>query len=208
MPLGDSITLGVNGGYRKALRERLIALGCDVDLVGSQSDTHSADREHEGHSGFSIARIAEGVDGWLGAFRPDYVLLMVGTNDVAWWCTRPVQEIADEHARLVDRILARRPEAWLIVGSIPPLGSKTVGPGDVDRALLGRELSAAIRTRVEERQRHGKRIRFADVASVLDADDLSDGVHPVEAAHAEVANVWFEALGPVISCAHPATCAD
>src|SRR5687768_3655654 len=33
MPLGDSITLGVNGGYRNDLYTRLVADGYDVDLV-------------------------------------------------------------------------------------------------------------------------------------------------------------------------------
>ncbi len=97
MPLGDSITLGVNGGYRNGLWNRLSAAGYSVDFVGSQSDpyTKAPDRDHEGHPGFTLGNIASSADGWLSSAKPTHVLLMAGTNDVAWWCAQTASQVAD-----------------------------------------------------------------------------------------------------------------
>src|SRR6188768_1511169 len=63
MPLGDSITQGVNDtlppggypGYRAPLWNQLVLDGFNVDLVGSLADgPASIDRNHEGHGGFRI----------------------------------------------------------------------------------------------------------------------------------------------------------
>ena len=65
MPLGDSITLGVNGGYRNGLWDRLAAAGKTIDYVGSQFDQYAKtpDKDHEGHPGFTIGNIAASTDG-------------------------------------------------------------------------------------------------------------------------------------------------
>src|SRR5688572_119733 len=57
MPLGDSITVGVSGGYRNDLYTSLTGTGLAVDMVGTQYDigTEVADKDHEGHSGYPIA---------------------------------------------------------------------------------------------------------------------------------------------------------
>ncbi len=208
MPLGDSITLGVNGGYRNNLYTGLADAGCGVNYVGSQVDPYAVciDKNHEGHPGFTIGDIATHVDGWLASAQPDYVLLMVGTNDVAWWSADTGAQIADRHAQLVDRIFADRPGVWIIVASIPPLASNVIAPNSVDRAQLGRDLNAAIKTRVDARIAAGKRIRFADVYASLVVADLYDGVHPTQVAHAKVAEVWRKALLPITVCVPNLVC--
>jgi lysophospholipase L1-like esterase len=210
MPLGDSITLGVNGGYRNTLRTSLTANSCGVNFVGSQFDQYAvtSDKEHEGHSGFTIGNIASQVDGWLAGYTPDYILLMIGTNDVAWWTAESGSQIADRYAALVDQILAKRPNAWVIAASIPPMTSKTIAPNNIDRAQLARDLNAGIKSRMASRQAAGKRVRFADVHAVLQLSDLYDGVHPSQAAHAKVATAFLGALSPVTACTAPTTCGN
>src|SRR5688572_29534213 len=53
-PLGDSITEGVEGGYRNQLYRLLRAENIDVDYVGTLHDdsTKIGDKQHEGHPGF------------------------------------------------------------------------------------------------------------------------------------------------------------
>lgn len=208
MPLGDSITLGVNGGYRNTLHTSLTAQGCGVNFVGSQFDQYAVvgDKDHEGHPGFTISDISAQVDGWLGGYTPDYVLLMIGTNDIAWWTAETGAQIADRHAALVDKVLAKRPNAMVIVASVPPIASSLIAPNNVDRAQLGRDLNAGIQSRMATRQAAGKKVRFADVYSKLSLGDLYDGVHPTQAAHAKVSAAMFEALSPTVSCSAPTTC--
>jgi lysophospholipase L1-like esterase len=202
MALGDSITEGVNGGYRNRLYEGLTEAGCGINYVGSRYDPYAVcvDKDQEGHPGFTIGDIEDRVEGWLAGYQPDYVLLMIGTNDIAWWTAQSAAEIADHHARLVDKIRAARPNAWVIVGSIPPIVSKTIAPNGVDRAQLGRDLNAEIKTRIEARIAAGQQVRFADVYSALELSDLYDGVHPTQAAHAKVAEAWLKAMLPVTAC--------
>lgn len=200
MPLGDSITLGVNGGYRNGLWNRLTAAGRSFDFVGSQFDqyTHVPAKNHEGHPGFSIGDISANVDGWLQSAAPTHVLLMIGTNDVAWWCVRSADEVADDNAALVDKILADLPAAWVVVGSIPPLTSEPIPPNNVDRAQLGVAYNAALQSRMQARVASGQHVRFADVYGSLTVADLYDGVHPTEAAADKVAQVWYSALTPIL----------
>jgi lysophospholipase L1-like esterase len=200
MPLGDSITLGVNGGYRNGLWSRLSAAGHSVDFVGSQSDpyTKAPDRDHEGHPGFTLGNIASSADGWLSSAKPTHVLLMAGTNDVAWWCAQTASQVADQSGALIDQILQDLPGAWVIVATIPPLSSGVIQPNNVDRAKLASDYDAELRKRVQVRIDAGKPVRLADVGKALTVGDLYDGVHPTEAAADKAAQVWFDALKPVM----------
>lgn len=200
MPLGDSITLGVNGGYRNQLYTALQKKNCGVSFVGSLSDknTRVADKNHEGHPGLTIGDMATEVKGWLGKYSPDIILLMIGTNDVAWWTTQNGAQIGARHDALIDRIQAARPDAWILVASIPPESSSIIQPNKVDRATLTQQLNSAIRSNVLARQAAGQKVRFVDVYSALALADLYDGIHPTEAAHAKIAQKWLEALEPLL----------
>lgn len=205
MPLGDSITLGVNGGYRNDLYASLKNKGCGVNFVGSQNDqyTLAADHDHEGHPGWTIADVSGAVNGWLSTYQPTQITLMVGTNDIAWWTAETGAQIGQRHSQLVDKIMAAAPNAWVIVATIPPITSQTIAPNNVDRAQLARDLNASIRASVAAKAAAGKKVRLAEVANVLSTGDLYDGVHPTQAAHSKVAKAFFDVLSPVTSCSTP-----
>ena len=101
MPLGDSITEGYEPGlsglnmvsYRKALHDRLVEAGYDIDFVGSLTNGSAvfADSQHEGHGGWTADEIVNGrptlptagkLSDWLIAESPDVILLHIGTNDI------------------------------------------------------------------------------------------------------------------------------
>jgi len=86
----------------------------------------------------------------------------------------------------------------VVVASIPPLSSSIIQPNNVDRAQLGQDYNAALQQRVQTRIAAGKHVRWADVYSVLSVSDLYDGVHPTEAAADKVAQVWYNALAPIL----------
>jgi len=202
MPLGDSITVGVNGGYRNDLYTGLRQDNCGVGYVGTGFDpnTRVADKRHEGHPGLTIADIASRADAWMASTSPNIILLMIGTNDTAWWTGENADQIGARHNALVDQIRAARPNAWIFVASIPPQTSRIIQPNNIDRAVLTQRLDTVIRRNMEGRTAAGQRVRFVDVNSVLKIEDLYDGIHPTEAAHAKVAQKFLEsiraALGP------------
>ena len=202
MPLGDSITLGVNGGYRNDLYTGLQQNNCGVGYVGTQLDpnTRIAVKDHEGHSGFTIADIANSVNGWLASTQPNIILLMVGTNDTAWWTGENANQIGARHNALIEQLRTARPTAWIFVASIPPQAFALIQPNNVDRAALTQQLNAVIHSNVDARVAAGQRVRFVDVNLVLTTADLYDGIHPTEAAHAKIAQQFLDAvraaLGP------------
>jgi lysophospholipase L1-like esterase len=206
MPLGDSITLGVNGGYRNLLWTDITGLSCGLNYVGSQNDPYceAPDHDHEGHPGYTIGDLAGGVDVWIAAAQPDVVLLMAGTNDIAWFTNFDATEIGMEHAALLDQVIADAPNAIVVVASIPPITSELIPPNGVDRAQLGRDLNVQIQNNVLVRQAAGLKVYFADVYSALSLSDLMDGVHPDQPGDDKIAQVWFQVLQPLLSCAPPA----
>ena len=100
MPVGNSITAGEHygfpaleerTGYRKALYEMLVNNGYKVDFVGSQKhgirpedDEDWYDWNCEAYPGWKIPDISGKVDTALEIYRPDILLLHVGTNGSDW----------------------------------------------------------------------------------------------------------------------------
>lgn len=105
MPLGDSITAGSDGGYRKPLVEKLTKdHHFTVSTVGSQTDTSlpEGQQAHEGHGGWRLDQLADnllghnGVDAgshgghWIkggtdtgrGPIKPTYITISAGINDI------------------------------------------------------------------------------------------------------------------------------
>lgn len=199
MPLGDSITEAF--GYRIPLWNKLTGKGYSIDYVGSQSDPHPdlPDTDHEGHGGWYIGHISKEINGWLATYQPDIVLLMIGTNDVAWWTPRTGAEIADAHAALVDKILANTPAGtWVLTASIPPQSSEIIEPNMIDRAQLARDYNAEMKKRMQQRIDNGKNIVLVDMHSKLTVDMLSDGIHPKSEGYEIIAQAWFEKLLTVL----------
>lgn len=196
MPLGDSITLGVNGGYRNNLYTGLQQNNCGVSYVGTLYDpsTRVADKNHEGHTGITINDAAANVNAWLAATQPQIILLMIGTNNISSFTNENADQIGARHNALIDQLRSARPDAWIFAASIPPQSSVLVPPNNVDRAVLAQQFNAVIRKNVDARVAAGQRVRFVDVNSVLTTADLYDGIHPTEAAHAKVAQKFLEVI--------------
>jgi len=196
MPLGDSITLGVNGGYRNNLYAGLQQNNCGVSYAGTQVDanTRVADKVHEGRPGWTIGDIAGSVNAWLSSTQPGIVLLMIGTNDTAWWSAANAEQIGARHDALIEQVRTARPNAWVFVASIAPQASAIIQPNNIDRAVLTQQLNTVIRSNADARAAAGQRVRFVDVNSILTTADLYDGIHPTEAAHAKIAQKFLDAI--------------
>jgi lysophospholipase L1-like esterase len=147
MPLGDSITYGTPhpryGGYRHALWTLLNGDGFRVNFVGSQhsGDGVIPDPNNEGHPGWTIPQIKNGVDrnGWLEKTRPDVILLHIGTNDIRYGY---VQSAPSYLTALLDDILARLPRAHVIVAQIIPFQVGQDGAGLGERTTTGARQTA------------------------------------------------------------------
>jgi len=186
MPLGDSITDGFNvpGGYRVDLWQKIVASGRTIDFVGSQSNGPSSlgDRDHEGHSGWTIAQVDANIVTWLNTFTPRTILLHIGTNDM--YGSDPAGAPA-RLSTLLDHITATAPNADVFVATIITIAS-------FDQAV--RTFNATIPGIVQNKVNAGKHVHLVTMYPALTTADLADGVHPNAGGYSKMATTWYNGL--------------
>jgi lysophospholipase L1-like esterase len=217
MPLGDSITVGSNSGvipydsgyyisYRKALRDRLVSAGYEINYVGSQSagDAVFTDAQHEGHGGWyadgpSSTSIRPNVYEFLANLNKpvDVVLLHIGTNDID-----DGQDPADVAAEVND-ILNEidtyeqdvSKDVWVVLALII---NNARGCVNRDRTTV---LNDAVDLIASERLISGDKILVVDmeIGAGLDYDispqgDMYDCLHPYKTGYKKMAEAWYQGL--------------
>ena len=187
MPLGDSITHGAGsshgGGYRPMLNDLLKQEGADVTFVGSQR-SGPAPNAHEGHPAWTISQLAGITDAALAQYRPDVVLLHIGTNDMS-----NNDNPGGAPARLgalIDQIFRAAPKVTLLVSTIVP---STLGTTQ-ERI---RRFNEAIRREVGTRRTSGKHVYLVSMTSVT-LTDLADLLHPNDSGYLKMAGAFFHGL--------------
>jgi lysophospholipase L1-like esterase len=194
MPLGDSITAGDrDGGYRRLLYELLIQDRISFEFVGSQKGGDVPDAHHEGHSGWRIDQIADGIaGGWLETNKPDLVLLHIGTNDI--WQNRDLVNAPARLSALVDDILTRSPNTRIVVSQILPMTN------DPNFEIEVMKYNAAV---VDVVRSKSSAVCMVDMHHSFSAGDLVDGVHPTKSGYAKMARVWERAIRAMMDGARP-----
>lgn len=203
MPLGDSMTN--DSRPRERLWKLLKDDGHDIDYVGDQKQSSSIpDSDHEGVGGIKIQGIMDKAERLMKTYQPEYVLLMVGTNDIAWYFDEYGEEIADRWNKLVQDIIdSTPPETWIIAATIPPVSSKKVGKATManqNRAALVRQYNSALREHISNRKSNGDRIILADMEAALNSSEhlAGDGVHLNDAGYKIMGTVYYEAIIEII----------
>lgn len=192
LPLGDSITEGVNGGYRDVLYTRLVAAGYTVDYVGPRHDPYAGapDKDHAGTPGWNSGNVLSAVDGYLATYDPDVVLLMIGTNDLAWWTVEQPADVVARVSLIIDKTQASG--AVLYLATIPPASDASVPPNGRSRAALVDAYNDQLRALAVVQG-----VPLVDVEQALTLANLYDGIHPSETAHDTlIAPLWAEAIIP------------
>nr|WP_296065935.1 SGNH/GDSL hydrolase family protein [uncultured Actinoplanes sp.] len=192
MPLGDSITWGVgtplHDSYRTDLHHRLTGAGLDVDFVGSQHSGTGPDRDNEGHPGWTIAQISDRIGGWLDAYRPDVILLHIGTNDM----TKGLPNATENMAALLGKIHAEVPDAEVFVAKVTGLGHVAGAGARVARTVaFNRSLASLVAW-------HGPHFHLVDQSRVRGIA-ITDSVHPNELGFARMSWNWYRALQPILN---------
>jgi len=210
LPLGDSITYGVGssdkGGYRTFLWEECAKSGYRVRFVGTKSNGPSdIDTYHEGHPGWRIDQISSHVVPWLVLYRPQIILLFIGTNDILQ--RHDVSQAPNRLSLLIDEITFTLPKSTLIVASVTPLNDSILytrkrysSSVDFNADIIA--YNAAIPTLVRWEDAHGKHVQYVDMYGAVPVYDLADGIHPDNDGYALMANVWYAALTKLLVPSH------
>jgi acyl-CoA thioesterase-1 len=189
MPLGASSTVGTGSpataGYRGPLLALLARDGIAVDLVGSQHDGPASmpDRDHEGHGGWTLARLQPFVAGWVRAQRPDVVLLHAGTNDLLQGVSAAV---AAQRLEAVLDALRAAPDVRVVVAGVwAPLPGRTT-----ERA----EFAALAAALVARRRTLGQPVSYVDTSALLGPSDFTDELHANAAGYRRIAAMWHREI--------------
>jgi lysophospholipase L1-like esterase len=221
MPLGDSITYGfgstvsssvkasaaTGGGYRVELFTEAVAANQSITFVGSQMtgpvpDTVSGKtfpEGNEGHSGYSMdggggsagALAGTVTDHALATYKPNIILLMIGTNDMHY--SIDLANAPTRLGNLLDEITTDSPNALLVVAQI------IAAKGAQDTATQA--YNAAIPGVVQPRQAKGKHIVMVDMYSALKAwstTNYYDSEHPNDTGYALMGQTWYAAIKDVL----------
>jgi lysophospholipase L1-like esterase len=130
-----------------------------------------ADKDNQGHSGFTINGIRGVMSGGLAA-RPNVVLLHAGTNDLNRGnpSNEPDADAPRRLGVLIDDVLKAVPQATVIVAKIIP--SKKSGLAANIRTF-NNALPAIVAARVSK----GSKVSIVDM-NVLSLNELGDDLHP------------------------------
>lgn len=189
MPLGDSITYGVESsdgtGYRDELYDQLEKVAESVDFVGSVRNGRMSDPDNEGHPGDRIDEIAGFAACNVYKYQPNVITLHAGTNDMNQNHSLP--SAPNRLKQLIDRALKDSPLATVLVAQLIPTGKAGLQPR-IDA------YNAALPAMVGELQGEGKRVALVGMSRVLVSDGLENDAHPTDAGYAKMADAWFRAF--------------
>jgi len=199
MPLGDSITydyqlsdatdprpVSSRTGYRSHLWYMLKDANYTADFVGSRSAGSAIipafDTDNEGHPGWTALELAENTYGYMINYRPNIVLLHIGTNDNA------------ESPNGINTILNQIDLYEQASGQkVRVLVSLIIG-GKSAHAIepFNKNLEALIKKRIID----GDNITLVDMyrKAGLTTSDFIDSIHPNDTGYRKMANVWFNTL--------------
>ncbi|WP_169980493.1 GDSL-type esterase/lipase family protein [Microbispora sp. H10836] len=187
MALGDSITYGAGssngGGYRSTLSNMLREDGATVTFVGSQHSGPAPDA-HEGRSGWTISQIAGITDSAMATYRPNVVLLHIGTNDMN---NNDNPDGAPARlGSLIDQIFRADPNVTLLVSTIVPSNW-----GATQARIL--RFNEAIRSETGSRWAAGKHVYMVNMSPVT-LTDLADLLHPNDSGYLKMAALFYRGL--------------
>ncbi len=136
MIVGDSITQGSAGDYTWQFRlyEHLLADGYTPRMVGpyhslynnvtkTEGDLSYADPDfphaNDAYWGMTLLREKNAIGGIVATYRPDYLLVLLGLDDLFWYgVSQP--EMRANLLSFIDAARAARPHLRILLGLIPP----------------------------------------------------------------------------------------
>ena len=214
--LGNSLTNGTNkyNSYRRDLWQILHKANYNFDFIGSWNKHHGGgavpdddfDTDHDGHSGWTIDNmfnppdwdsIRGNINKWLTEYKPDIVLIELGTNDV-FQCVK-VADMITKLDQLVQTLRKKNSMAKIFIAQIPPLGQqwapKKLCGDSIAYETVIKDLNKQIRLYSQMANKKTSPVRAVDqFTGVNPATDMYDDIHPNDSGEKIMAKRWFDAI--------------
>ncbi|KAI2617533.1 carbohydrate esterase family 3 protein [Hypomontagnella submonticulosa] len=185
MPLGDSIT--ELSCWRAKLWNGLKTsnLTDKIEFVGTLNNTQACDtadeefskQHHEGHTGYLAIDIAyDHIETWINATKPDIVMFMLGTDDIARG--RRIEDVVEAYTSMVGTMRKYNNNTKIIIDTVVPL------PTNMEPV---QRLNALIPDWAVEQNMTDSPIYVNDIYP-FPTSFLRDGIHPNEAGEDQIVN--------------------
>ena len=212
LPVGDSITAGsqssTGGGYRLPLFSLANKNMKSITFVGANAsgpatvDGLPFPRANSGYSGYIIDTVAgrQGISQFFPAqivkYKPNIILLMIGTNDVGAGETDGPARLAT----LMDTMLNADPSLLLVVAQIVPIQKATPDTRNMQIQAFNAPIPGLVKTRADA----GKHVKVVDMYGAFTANPnystayLANQLHPNDTGYAVMADTWYAAIGSLL----------
>jgi hypothetical protein len=200
MPMGDSITIGLPtpGGYRDQLYQDLTSAGFSFTLTGTSTEnpspalTAAGDTRHCGIHSYSIEQTTADLPLYFAADpSPNYILLLIGTNDFVGNATQEANAIGYLDT-LLDDIVSHSPTTNIIVSNLI-LRANSSAEGRIN-TLFNPFVPGLVATHAAA----GEHVSSVDMHAIITAADISeDNVHPNGSGCTKLGDGWFNAIRAV-----------
>ncbi|KAH8801321.1 hypothetical protein DL96DRAFT_1823782 [Flagelloscypha sp. PMI_526] len=154
-----------------------------IDFIGHTKSGDMDDNDNEGHPGAHISDLDQYLQPVIDE-RPNLVLLMAGTNDIA-----QDDDVAGAPGRLmkiVDHLSDALPNAAILVATIPVLGND-------DQEARANAYNAEVNKLLLRRAADGRHVLAVPMEN-LTVEDLDDGIFPNEHGYADMAYQWVAGI--------------
>lgn len=196
VPLGDSITEITC--WRAKLWDHLKVNNVSdrIEFVGSMNNTQECDlvdpdfatQHHEGRTGYLAIDIAyDHVEGWINNTKPDIVMWMLGTDDIA--SNRRLEDVVEAYTNIVQTARQYNAGMKVIVNTVVPL------PANM---MPVEKLNAMIPGWAAEQNTTESPVYVNDIYP-FPTNLLRDGIHPNDAGDDLIANGLSTLLTWIIS---------
>jgi sialate O-acetylesterase len=207
MPLGNSITstLSDNECYRRFLDTKLHQTGLKFDFVGSRHwlrnesrrpEKYDYDYDHEGHWSKEADWILPRVGNYARNYKPDLVMLHIGTNDVLHeqgTLNEIVEQTLKDIGNIIDTLRAVNPNIKILLAKIIP--TKRGGLIDKKIATLDSKLPhlAAMKNSIVSP------IVIVDQwTGIVPKEDLHDAYHVNHSGAIKMYRKWFAGIQEIL----------
>ena len=122
MGLGASTVFGAESdsltGWRTSLRERLVAAGNPVNMVGSERIGEMLDNDVEAFPGARVDAVYDYCHSVMDKMKPNLAIVYVGSNDNFQNASLP--NLYKRYYALVNYVLKASPRAAVVMGTLMP----------------------------------------------------------------------------------------
>jgi hypothetical protein len=217
MVVGDSISQGSAGDFtwRYRLYKHLVSAGVAPSLVGPRNDLYDNVTNQQGNHDYADPNFPQNHDAIWGhmlademttiqaevaAATPDYVLVLLGINDLGFGRTDPAGTEANLRT-FIANARAARPDLKLVLGKLLPTQRAI---DDSAFATMVADYNTRLVQVASDTTTPTSPIAVAnDGVDIVPANDLYDGTHPNAAGEVKIAAGFADALSATFGVGTP-----